>query len=123
MELLIIFSLIFLIVFIVYYMILKNNYLKNNKKKKKKKNDVTEILYLVSKFKLKKEDLINKKMFIIISLLNAFIISIVCTIIFLIDTPFYIRLIIGFVLLFALIYALYELLGRYLVKVGSDNEF
>ena len=42
--------------------------------------------------------------------------SLVVIIIELIPLPFAIQLLIGFILLFALIYSIYELLGRYISK-------
>jgi len=98
------------------------NVMRNNKKNKKNKEKyLFSVRYLMAKFKLSKELLIQNKMAFIYSLIDAFIITIVFMIIELINLPFYIQILIGFVLLFGLIYAMYELLGRYLER-KENNE-
>ena len=94
---------------------------KNKKNKKYKEKYLFSVRYLMAKFKLSKELLIQNKMAFIYSLIDAFIITIVFMIIELIDLPFYIQILMGFVLLFGLIYAMYELLGRYLER-KENNE-
>ena len=94
---------------------------KNKKNKKNKEKYLFSVRYLMAKFKLSKELLIQNKMAFIYSLIDAFIITIVFMIIELIDLPFYIQILIGFVLLFVLIYAMYELLVRYLER-KENNE-
>ena len=55
------------------------------------------------------------------AIINAFIISSVVTIISNIKLKMMWQLLIGFVLLFALIYSLYEIYGRHLIKkVGLE---
>ena len=76
----------------------------------------------MNKFKLKKESLLTKKMLFIYSVIDSFIITLVFMIISLIEIPFIIQLFMGFALLFALIYAIYELLGRYLKKKEGSYE-
>ena len=116
------FSILFIGVFLVDYLCIKRKYLnrlkgkKKGRKKDNKKNELTEIAYLVGKFKLDKSKLNLNKLVIIISLLNALIISLVAVVVLLIKVHIIIQLLIGFILLIALIYAIYELLGRYLVK-------
>jgi len=61
------------------------------------------------------------KLLLGISLINAFIISLVAVVILMLDIHIILQLAIGFILLMALIYSIYELLGRYLVKVGIKN--
>lgn len=119
------FFLLFFVVFLVDYIFIKRKYLKrimNKKKKKKNFNDPTEIIYLVNKFKLDKEKLPLKKLLIVISLINAFIISLVAILVLMLDIFIILQLLIGFILLFALIYALYELLGRYLERRGYSRK-
>ena len=117
---LLIFFFLLLIVFVVDYLFIKRRYYKQiiGKKKRKKNVDITEIFYLVSKFKLDKTKLPYKYLLLGISLINAFIISLVAVVIMLIKIHIVFQLMIGFVLLFGLIYSCYELLGRYLVKKG-----
>lgn len=94
---------------------------KNKKNKKNKEKYLFSVRYLMAKFKLSKELLIQNKMAFIYSLIDAFIITIVFMIIELINLPFYIQILIGFVLLFGLIYAMYELLGRYLERKDNNE--
>jgi hypothetical protein len=103
-------------VFIVDFLFVMRRKLKN---KKKKNNEIMEVNYLVGKFKLDKKKLFNKKVTLICSLINAFIISSVVTIISNIKLKMMWQLLIGFVLLFGLIYSLYEIYGRILVKKGK----
>ena len=112
-EMYVIFYLVvYLIVFLVTYII---DLIKIKKKKQKK---IGEIQYLVSKFKLDINKLNYKKVCLVISFLNAFIISSVTLVISLLKTNMTLQLIVGFVLLFSLIYSLYEIYGRILVKKG-----
>lgn len=86
------------------------------KVKKKKYENIGEMNYLISKFKLDKKKINYKKEIIYISLINSFIISSVGTFVTCLDIAIFLQLALGFVLLFALIYALYEIYGRHLVK-------
>ena len=118
------FLLLALIIFIFDYFFIKRKYLKKlvSKKKRSKKNEIenemTELAYLITKFKLDKSKLPLNNLLIVISLTNACIISIVAVVVMLLDIFIIFQLVIGFILLIALIYSLYELIGRYLVKKG-----
>ena len=121
---LILFLILLGVIFLVDYIFIKRNYLRrlNGKKKRKKKDsEITEIVYLIGKFKLDKSKLPMNKLLLGISFINAFIISLVAVLVILININILLQLIIGFILLIALIYSIYELLGRYLVKVGIKN--
>lgn len=118
---LIIFLFLFIIIFIVDYFFIKKRYLKNLKKKKNKK-ELMEINYLVNKFKLDKNKLALNKLLPIISAINAFIIAIVYVTILVFDTYLIVKFIIGFFLLIAIIYAMYELLGRYLERTIENGK-
>lgn len=116
-----IFIVLFIVVFLVDYFLInkrKLTLIKNKrvtkKGKKKKIKNISEIDYLSAKFKLKQKDLDRDKMIIIISLINAFIISIVSSVIMLMPFAIMWQMIIAFALLFGLIYALYEIYGRHL---------
>lgn len=116
-----IFIVLFIGVFLVDYFLInkrKLTLIKNKgvtkKGKKKKIKNISEIDYLSAKFKLKQKDLDRDKMIIIISLINAFIISIVSSVIMLMPFAIMWQMIIAFALLFGLIYALYEIYGRHL---------
>ena len=119
----IIFSIIFIIVFLVDYFFIKRKYWKKLTKgnKKKKLNELTEIIYLVGKFKLDKNKLPIKNLLMIISSINAFIIAIVSVIVLALNINIILKFLIGFVLLIALIYAMYEILGKYLERKEKEN--
>jgi len=104
------FIVLYLIIFIV-------NYVWNRRKVKKKKYDaIGEMNYLIAKFKLNKKKINYKKEVLYISLINSFIISSVGTFVTCLDIMMILQLGIGFVMLFALIYSLYEIYGRHLEK-------
>ena len=107
-----IFAVIFLITFIM-------DLLKIKKRKFKK---IGEVQYLVNKFKLDINKINYKNTCLIISLINAFIISTVTLVIFMIDTMMTLQLLVGFILLFTLIYILYEIYGRILIKKGYQKK-
>ena len=118
---------LFTIIFLVnYFLILKRSYkkiaLNKSHKKAKKLEDFVGLSILIPKFKLDVKKMNLKYVFILSSLINAFIISFTFMVIYIIpwDLPF--QLLLGFVLLFALIYASYELLGRHLVKKGWSKK-
>ena len=125
---LLVFTTTFILIFLVHYFIItkpalkklyvgeiKKNKTKNKIKKKKDKTpEVGELNYLVYKFKLNKDKLNWKSLATMISLINSFIMALVVSILELIPVKTIFKLMIAFVLLFALIYALYEIYGRYL---------
>ncbi len=112
-----------LIVFLVdYYLINKrklnliNNKGLTKKGKKKKVTNISEMDYLVTKFKLNKKKLNEESMILWISLINSFIISTVSSVLMLMPLKLMWLMLIAFVLLFFLIYSLYEIYGRHLKK-------
>ncbi len=107
------FIVIFIIIFIIQFC-----FVNLKKIKKKKYNKIGEINYLVIKFKLDPKKIKYKNLSTITCSLNALIISFTSVIIIFIDIAFIWKMLIGFVLLFMLIYATYEILGRMLVKKG-----
>jgi len=113
----------FLIVFVYdYFIILKAKYKGLIGKKKKKRNlliSELELMKVNHKFELNNFKL--KKIILIIALINAFIISFTSFIIMLIPWDLIWRLLIGFVLMVGLIYAIYELLGRILERKYGGN--
>ena len=123
-----IFIALLIIVFLVdYYLINKRklNLIKNKgvtkKGKKKKIKSISEIDYLKAKFKLDEKKLDKDKMIIMISFINAFIISLVSSIVMLMPFAIMWQMIVAFALLFGLIYSLYEIYGRHL-KRKEDNK-
>lgn len=120
---LLLFGILFLSVFVCDYLFINRHQLpsyKNKKskkgKKKKKKEESIEIAYLSGKFKLSKEKLLTARVMLTISLINAFIISLVAIVVMFINVNIILQLIIGFVLVIALIYAMYEIYGRMLER-------
>ena len=84
----------------------------------KKKNilDSLQVQFLKVRFGFKNKDLKPKKIGIIICLIDPLIISLTGTIVSLPKWNYIIELLIGFVLLIALIYSFYEILGRILKR-------
>ncbi|MEG0794460.1 MAG: hypothetical protein RSF02_01450 [Bacilli bacterium] len=113
---------VFIVVFLVdYFLILKRKVKKITKPKEKEKFkiiSIMEIEYLINKFALDKKKLNINYCIVCIALLNALIISFVSSVIMLIPWALPWQLLVGFTLLFILIYAIYELFGRHLVKKG-----
>ena len=125
------FGVLYILVFLVnYFIINKRKYnlmfkKSKNAKKNKKKKDVKEfgeINYLVGKFNLDKKKIDYKSTILWTAVINAFIISFVSTVISAIPAHTIWQLLVGFVLIFALIYALYEIYGRILVKKGWGKD-
>lgn len=110
---------LFIVLFILlyfYYTFKMIQVLNKKRTRKNKEKFLFPVKYLSNKFKIDKNVLLTKKMVLIYSLVDSFIMSLVVIIIELIPLPFAIQLLIGFILLFALIYSIYELLGRYISK-------
>ncbi len=113
MEYLIYFAIIFGVIFTFYYFLFNRI-----KIKKGKYNKIGEINYLILKFKLDPQKINYKSTSLMVSILDALIIASTCVIIFLIPVALIWQMVIGFVLLFALIYSVYEIYGRSLVRKG-----
>lgn len=114
---------LFIVVFLVnYFWVFKKSYndiVKQKKKKKVKKlENFIGLSYLIPKFNLDVAKIDLNYLFIVVSFIDAFIISFVFFVIALIEWDVGFSMLLGFVLLFGLIYSLYELLGRALVKKG-----
>lgn len=110
------FTVFFLIIFTVIYV-------RNRAKVKKKKiENIGEMNYLIHKFNLNKKKINYKKEILPISLINSFIITSVGTFVTCLDIPVFLQLSLGFVLLFALIYSLYEIYGRSLERKLRRDE-
>lgn len=108
------FLIFFLIIFIITYFM--------NVWKYKKNKQIGEVKYLVNKFNLDEKKLKKRQMILWICIIDAFIISFVGTFIFMLPIDYVWKFLSGFVLLFALIYALFEIYGRHLVKSGFQKK-
>ena len=93
LEEVILFIMTFLLVFIIYELFL----VRKSKKDKRRKKPV-EVNYLIGKYNLDLDKLNYKRLLNIISAVSAFDISLVVTIVSLLDS-FYLQLLIGFVLI------------------------
>ena len=110
------FAIMFLLIFIITYGMNLNNY------KKRKYTSIGELNYLLKKFNLDRKKLPVRKMLLNFSLLDAFIMTFTASFITSLPVNTVFQMLIGFVLLFALIYALYEIYGRHLVKKYKKKE-
>ncbi len=114
---------LFVVIFLFNYLwIFKRGY--NNIKKQKKKKKMKKIenfvglSYLIPKFNLDVSKMDLNYVFSLVSLVDAFIISFVFFVISYVPWNIAFSMMLGFALLFGLIYSLYELLGRLFVKKG-----
>lgn len=110
-----------MLIFMYVWNLIKLSNIKKNKKKKGKEYDIVEFRYLALTYNINKEKLYNKKMIIIISIINAFIIALVFFIVVLIPWHIIWQLLVGLVLLLGLIYGIYGILGKILVWKGYDK--
>ncbi len=121
-------SITFIVLFIIYYYVYlkpKWYYYNGKKKSKKNKNDplnFMEFTYLKNKFKLDINKINVLYILRLIGIIDAFIISLTGTIVYYIPGPLLWKYLVGFAILFALIYSLYEVFGRYLVKKGWSKK-
>ena len=109
---LILFIMTFLLIYIIYELFL----VRKAKKDKRRKKPV-EVNYLIGKYNLDINKLNYKRLLNIISVVSAFDISLVVTIVSLLDS-FYLQLLIGFVLIMLLILVSYDIVGRIYKKKG-----
>lgn len=123
-----VFIILLIVIFIIDYFLINKRKLKAmtnktpaKKGKKKKTKSIGELDYLIVKFKLNEKKLNKNQAIIWISLINSFIISIVSSIIMLMPFKIMWQLIIAFVLLFCLIYSLYEIYGHHLKKIEQKQ--
>ena len=109
----------FLMVFLVDYFILSKV-----KKGKKRVDKLTTIdSFLIRRYNLDEKKLNLTRLNFQVALINSFIISFVSSIICLINVFITIQFLIGFVMLFFLTYAIYEIYGRHLrKKYGKTNK-
>ena len=103
----IIFSMSYIVLFIIYIIFFYIFGLK-----KKRILDSLQVEFLKIRFGLSKKDLNPKKIGLIICFIDPLIISLTGTVVTLPKWNYVIELLLGFVLLMALIYSFYEILGR-----------
>jgi len=108
-----------LIIFVICFLIRYILFIWKNKKKKKKtkvKKNIIEINYLVTRFKLEEKVLNKKGIFAIISLLDAFIVSVTFTIVVLITDILILQMLLGLIIAMVLIFVTFEFYGKCLIK-------
>ena len=110
-----VFILAFLIVFIFYSIMF------NRKKVKNKEKKITEVNYIIKIYKLYMTKIKYKNLLFTISLINSTIIALAFTAVFYVEN-YLLSLLIGFILLIILTYALYEIVGRHYQKKGSKED-
>ena len=113
------FLVVFLLVFIIDF------YFISTKKEKKRRVDklTSEADFIIKRYELDEKKVNLRKLNFHISIMNGFIISFVSTTISLIEVNITVQFLIGFVLLFALIYSVYEIYGRFMYKkIGKKKE-
>ncbi len=112
LEMAIYFASSYLITFLVYVLFI-------NKPKRKKQNELYEVNYIIEKFKLtRNEELLNKLKWIF-NFINPLIISVAFIIVINIESMI-LGIMIGFVIMIFLVYAIYEIIGR-ILKRGEDK--
>ena len=91
-----------------------------NRRRLKKGNikNMGEISYVTLKYRLDSKKINLKYILNITAICNAFIIAFVCVVLAAIPLGIMWQLLIGFVLMIALVYAIYEILGRHFEKKG-----
>ena len=112
LEELILFILTFLLIFIIYELFL----VRKAKKDKRRKKPI-EVNYLIGKYNLDINKLNYRRLLNIISVVSAFDISLVVTIVSLFNN-FIFQLLVGFVLIMLLIIVSYDIVGRIYKKKG-----
>ncbi len=127
---LIFFIVVFLIVYIFCYYIAgrikvpkeKNKDKTKGKKKEKQFKYTNEGKLMMIRYNLDEKKVDYRELLRWTSFCNAFVISLTCTIICNIPLKMYYQLAIGFVILFGLIYSIFEIVGRHLNKKwGKEN--
>lgn len=111
----ILFFIIIFLVLMLFFTIFYNNRIYKSKEKK-----LSEVKYFVKKFKLNRNLINLKKFYNGIALINSLIISFVSILLIYMDIVwefnYILELIIGFIILFLLIYSLYEIYGNILKR-------
>lgn len=111
----------FLVLFVILFFLIY--FLERYKVLRKKYEALSELNYVIKKFHLNKEFIEYKKEILFVAFLDSIIIATVGTFVSSIDIPLFLKFALGFVLLFALIYALFEIYGRHLKnKIRRDKK-
>ena len=101
----------FLVLFIIYVIFFYKIGIKKNSIYK-----CVQLEFLKIRFNIEPKSLNIKKIGLVICIVDPLIISLTGTIVSMIKTNYIIVLLIGFVMLMALIYSFYEIIGRIIIK-------
>ena len=104
------FVLLFLLFYLVYNVFLNK---KKREYSKLKKNDIIKVF--IARYNLDMRKTEYKKVLRIVTIINSFIVSFTATLVLHINN-FWLKVAICFVVIFVLIYSLFEIAGRYLKK-------
>ena len=115
LELLLLFVFAFSIVMLIYIF-----FINRGRKEYKEGKKITEIEFLVKKYNLDMRKVKYNKLKWTVTIVNSFIVASTSTIISVIDSPVW-QILVGFIILFALIFAIYEIIGRLFARKGSKN--
>ena len=106
---------VFFIIYLIFYYI--------RGLKKKTILDSLQVEFLKVRFGFKNKELKPKKIGLVVTLIDPLIISLTGTIVSLPKWNYILELLLGFVLLVALIYSFYEIIGRIIRRKVDKNEY
>ena len=118
MESIFLFVLSYVVFFIIYLIFYYFRGLK-----KKTILDSLQVEFLKVRFGFKNKELKPKKIGLVVTLIDPLIISLTGTIVSLPKWNYILELLLGFVLLVALIYSFYEIIGRIIRRKVDKNEY
>lgn len=114
---LIYFGICFIVILLIYLLVINKIFRKEYKEGKQQ----VEINYLINKFKLDIRVTKYKTIKLIVAFLNSIIIAFTFTIIINLKFKYAYKLMIAFLIMFIMIYSLYEITGRILKKKELKN--
>ena len=118
MNSLILFGISYVVLFLIYLIFF---YIRGLKKKSILNS--LQVEFLKVRFGFKNKDLNDRRIGLMITLLDPLIISLTGTIVSLPKWNYILELLLGFVLLIALIYSFYEIIGRIIKRKVDKNEY
>ena len=90
-----------------------------NRKKAKKRP--MEMDYLLTKYNIDEKDINTNKLRWTLNIVNPFIVSLTFLVVISIKS-FILGIIVGFIVMILLIYSIYEIIGRVLIKIANKKE-
>ncbi len=114
---LIYFGICFITVLLIYLLFINRKFRKEYKEGKEQ----VEIYYLIKRFNLNMKITKYKTIKLIVSFLNSFIVAFTFTVIINLKIKYAYKLMVAFLIMFVLIYSLYEITGRILKRKELKN--